>query len=267
MPWTEETISPGRYTDVLAVYRALDMLKPADLSGDGTAVGIGVALSPEARRCYVEWFNENRSLVARANGLAAGFYSKLPAHVARLALILHALWNPEDPRLMVSGERMQDAIELGEFFRAHISRFLVLLPSTAPTQSAGLSARIVRILRILPMDQGNAGGGWVTRSDLLRRLGNVKTDDLTPALVRLQAAGTAERRTRATATKPLEEWRLAPPSDTSDRSKYSNNANFSTSGPVLEPNNGGNFTSFEYFESPNGHDQNSLDADYEEVLL
>ncbi len=87
-------------------------------------------------------------LIGKANGLAPGFYSKLPTHVARIKLILHALWNPEDPRTMVSGERMQDAIELGEFFRAHISSFIVLLRSTAPTQFAGLSARIVRILGI-----------------------------------------------------------------------------------------------------------------------
>jgi hypothetical protein len=267
MPWTEETVSPGRYTDVVAVYRALDALNAADLDVEGTAVGVGVALSAEARRLYVEWFNENQTLVVKAHGLAAGFYSKLPAHVARLALILHALWNPDDPRVMISGERMQDAIEVGEFFRAHISRFLALLQATAPTQFAGLSARIVRILRILPMDRGDVADGWVTRSDLLHGLGNVKTDELTTALDGLHAAGTIERRTRSTATKPVEEWRLTPVFENSDDWKYSNNSNYSTSGPVQDPNNGGNFESCEYFESPNGHLQSPIDADYEEVLL
>src|SRR5262249_28530086 len=118
-PWTDESIDAGRYADVLAVYRALDQLPSADLgSSDSNAVGMGVALSPDARRLFVEWFNDNQALTSAAEGLAAGFYAKLPAHVARLALILHALWNPEDPRPMVSAERMEDAIELGEFFRA-----------------------------------------------------------------------------------------------------------------------------------------------------
>jgi hypothetical protein len=267
MPWAEETISPARYTEVLAVFRALDALPGADLDAPSNAIGIGVALSPEARRVYVEWFNENQILIVRANGIGAGFYSKLPAHVARLALILHALWNPEDPRVMLSAERMLDAIELGEFFRAHISRFLALLQSTMPTQFAGLSARIVRILRILPTDSGDAAGGWVTRSDLLHRLGNVKTDELTVALDALLVAGTVDRRTRTTPTKPVEEWRLRSTSDLSTGSKYSNSSTYSPSEPSPSHSGGGNFESFEYFEPQNGHEHDHIDADYEEVLL
>jgi len=182
-------------------------------------------------------------------------------------LILHALWNPEDPRQMVSGERMQDAIELGEFFRAHISRFLALLQSTAPTQFAGLSARIIRILRILPEDRGSTGDAWVTRSDLLHRLGNIKTDELTTALDGLHAAGTIEHRTRPTTTKPVEEWRLAPVCESADGWKYSNNSNNSTPKSVPQPDNGGNFESFEYFQPPNGHESIGNGAEYEEVLL
>jgi hypothetical protein len=249
MPWTEETVSPGRFADVLAVYRALDALPLADLdSGEGNTVGIGVALSPEARRLYVAWFDENQALVARTQGMAAGFYSKLAAHVARFALILHALWNPTDPRVMVSAARMEDAIELGEFFRAHINRFLALLQMTAPGQFAGLSARIVRILRILPAETHNTTDNWVTRSELLHRLGNVKTDELTRALDALLATGTVDRRTRTTPTKPVEEWRLTPLPDNPDSPKYSHYSNYSPSEPVLAPTEGGNFELFEYFE-------------------
>jgi hypothetical protein len=264
MPWTEETVSPGRYTDVVAVYRALDALNAADLDGEGTAVGVGVALSAEARRLYVEWFNENQTLVAKAHGLAAGFYSKLPAHVARLALILHALWNPEDPRVMVSGERMQDAIELGEFFRAHIGRFLALLQAATPTQFAGLSARIVRILR---MGTAESSDGWATRSDLLHRLGNVKADELSTSLDALLAAETVERRTITTATKPVEQWRLVPQPGVSHSSKYSNYSNYSESQAAQEPNRRGKFENFEYFESPNGNAPAPADEEYEEVLI
>jgi hypothetical protein len=225
MPWTDDTISTERYADVLTVFQKLDRLPAADLaSGDGNAVGIGVNLTPEARRLYVAWFNENAQLVAGAEGLAAGFYSKLPAHVARFALTLHALWNPDDPRVMVSAERMEDAIELGEFHRAHVSRFLALLKASAPSCHAGLRARIVRILR---MAQGESIVGWVSRSDLLRRLGNVKTDDLSAALAGMTDAGAVEKRVNPTTTKPSEEWRLTPEPHHDYGSKYSNYSHYS----------------------------------------
>lgn len=228
MPWSEESIDSSRYADVLAVFRALDRLPSADLGhSESNAVGIGVALSAGARRLFVDWFNDNQELSSNAHGLAAGFYAKLPAHVARIVLILHALWNPEDPRPMVSADRMEDAIELGEFFRAHISRFLALLHTSAPTAHAGLSARIVRTLRILRTDKDTTGESWASRSDLLHRLGNVKADDLTAALTALQEAETIERRALTTTTKPVEQWRLAPSSDLFPPSKYSDFSNYS----------------------------------------
>ena len=168
---------------------------------------------------------------------------------------------------MVSGERMQDAIELGEFFRAHISRFLALLQTAAPTQFAGLSVRIVRILRILPTDSGDSSGGWVTRSDLLHRLGNVKTDDLTHALNGLHGAGTIEQRTRTTATKPVDEWRLVAVPEISHGSKYSNVSNYSTYEPTPEPDRPRNFESYECFVSPKGHDSSHIDEEDVEVIV
>jgi hypothetical protein len=125
---------------------------------------------------------------------------------------------------MVSAERMEDAIELGEFHRAHIGRFLALLKTSAPSCHAGLRARIVRILR---MAQGENNDGWVSRSDLLRRLGNVKTDDLTAALTGATDAGIVEKRINPTTTKPSEEWRLTPESDHDNGSKYSNYSHYS----------------------------------------
>jgi hypothetical protein len=206
MPWTEETISTERYTEVLAVFQALDRLAPADLaSGGGTAVGIGVELSTEAKRLYVAWFNENAGLVENAEGLAAGFYSKLPAHVARFALILHALWNPNDPRVMVSAERMEDAIELGEFHRAHIGRFLVLLKAAAPSCHAGLHARLMRIMRNANQVQNDC---WVSRSDIYRGLRNVMSEDLTTALTELVGGGKLEKRIDPGTTKPTEYYRI-----------------------------------------------------------
>jgi hypothetical protein len=159
---------------------------------------------------------------------------------------------------------MQDAIELGEFFRAHIIRFLTLLQATAPTQLAGLSARIVRILRMVIHETDD---GWATRSDLLHRLGNVKTDELTVALDELLGARTVERRSIATATKPVEVWRLATGLDSTDDSKYSHFSNYSVSEPAAATNGSGNFELFEYFASPNGHDAKTDSLQGEEGIL
>ena len=79
------------------------------------ATGIGVHLSPEARTIYVTWYNGESG---PHRGATVGWWLLRQAadSVARIALILHALWNAEGPRRMLSAERMADAIELGEFF-------------------------------------------------------------------------------------------------------------------------------------------------------
>jgi hypothetical protein len=195
--WTDAAPSTELYRDVLAVFEALDRLERTD-------DGCGVQLSSEARASFVPWVDENAALVAAAEGLAGGFYAKLPAHVARFALILHALWNPHDPRPMLNAARMEDAIELGEFFRAHIGRFLALLNAAAPASFAGLATRIERILRTADSDDG-----WVARTEIYRRLGNITADELTAALDRLIEAGRIERRIAPSTTKPAEQYRIS----------------------------------------------------------
>jgi len=142
--------------------------------------------------------------------LAAGFFAKLPAHVARFTLILHALWNADDPRPMVSAETMGHANEVGEFMRAHIGAFLALLHAATPPASAGVQTRIIRIIRIISADTHIE---WVSRSAILDGLRNVKPSDLTAALEALEALGQVERRTVPTATKPAEQWRLIVPTE------------------------------------------------------
>lgn len=201
--WTEAAPTTDQYRDVLDAFRTLDRLPYADRTGDGLPTG-SVNLSAGAKTAFVQWFDENAALIANTDGLAAGFCSKLPAHVARLALILHALWHPDDPRVMIEAARMADAIELGEFFRAHIGRFLALLKAAAPSGSAGLDARIVRRL-----GKASESAGWTDRTDLYRGLGNVPADALTAALERLEEAGVIERRIVRGATKNTTQYRIS----------------------------------------------------------
>jgi hypothetical protein len=205
--WTDDAPSPGQYQDVLALFESLDRLALAtDTSEeDEHAAGIGVSLAPEAQAQFVSWHNENAALMGASDGLAAGFFAKLPAHVARFALILHALWNPSDPHAPVAIERMRDAIELGEFSRAHIARFLALLDAATPPASAGVQTRIMRIIGNRNPLKGN---GWVSRSDIYRGLRNVSAETLTDALTRLVEAEKIERRIDPGTTKPAEYYRV-----------------------------------------------------------
>ncbi|MDP9363437.1 MAG: DUF3987 domain-containing protein [Chloroflexota bacterium] len=204
---SDASVGPEHYAGLLAVFEALDRLPPADYGANpGRPAGIGVELRPAAKARWVEWYNANKALAFRLRGLAAGFTRKLDAHVARLALVLHALRHPDDPRAMVDAETMGHAIELGEYFRAHIARFLVLLKAEASSPLAGLEARIVRILR---KPHRTESDGWATRADLLHELGNVKAEDLSAALTALLGADAVERQARKGATKTSECWRLA----------------------------------------------------------
>jgi len=153
--------------------------------------------------------------------------------------------------VMVSADRMADAIELGEFFRQHIGRFLTLLQATSPAQTAGTQTRILRILR--KSEAGDADG-WVTRSVILDGLRNVASGDLNTALDALLAEGAIERRSVPTATKPVEQWRLRKVFTPGDYSEYSENSE-----------SPGEYSEFSEF--PNGGEAEILDAEYEEILV
>jgi hypothetical protein len=254
MPWNDETVDAARYADVAELFRALDALPAATETNDdaGGGVGLSVRLSAEAHAEWVAWFNDNTALVAEASGIVAGFYSKLPAYVARLALVLHALWSPDDPRVLLSAARMSDAIELGEFFRDHIHRFVALLQAPASPRFAGTQTRIARILR---KPESQTAGGWVARTTILDGLRNVPAETLTEVLAAMEAAGSIERQMAASTTKPVEQWRLAnvfPPFGDSEFSEYLSATD------ARNP---------EYPESPNGVKDHFAAADYEELTV
>jgi hypothetical protein len=242
-PWSEESATLGQLQDAVALFQALDqaldrLQEAPDPTKPVFATGIGVHLTPEARSLYVAWYNQNQALIASAPPLAGGFYAKLPGQVARIALILHALRNAEDPRPMLSAERMADAIELGEFFRSHIGRFLALLESSPPIRSAGTEARITRILRKPEVQDAE---GWVNRTVVLDGLRTISAEELNTIRDTMVARGTIEVRKIPGVRKPTEQWRLkspSPPFGDSGSSGY-------FAGVPIKP---------EYSETPNGHD-------------
>jgi len=203
--WTEDELDPDLLDHVVDLFRQVDrQLSPADTGSDAEA-GRGVQLSTEARHLWIAWYNENDMLKGDTAGLRHGFYSKLPLQVARFALILNTLWNPDDPQRLVSKERMADAIELGEYVRAHFDRTLPLIGDISPGHAGGTEGRVLRVLRI---EGEKAIDWWVSRRTILQKLSNVKAEDLTRTLEALAEAGTVESRQESTPTKPREEWRL-----------------------------------------------------------
>lgn len=205
--WTDDEVDLRILDRVVEELRSLDRsLPPRDFEANESGA-YQVQMTPDARRVWAQWYDENASLVAESNGLRQGFVSKLPLQVARFALILSVMHNLDDPRRMISADRMCDAIELGEFCRAHLDRVLPLIGEVSIGRAGGVK---LRVLRILENEGANQEDGWVSRRTLFKGLGNVKADDLTAALEQLLEEGTAERRTESTATKPREDWRVKP---------------------------------------------------------
>lgn len=192
-PWTDETLDDAVFADMLAVIR------PLRLKGDDVAV---TALSPEAYTEWVTWFNENQRLVGRSRGLTAGWGAKAPVHLARIALVLHLLAHPRDRDRPLSAVTLRDAIEVVEYFRAHLGRILPAFGAAPPAGGVGLAARVRRVLDAEPSD-------WVARSTIAERLGgHVPADELTAVLEAMRTQHQAVCRTTATTGRAREEWRL-----------------------------------------------------------
>jgi putative DNA primase/helicase len=203
--WTEQTISLQAQTAILQLFRKL-----RHVSSDPVRLGSG------ARKLWARWYNENARLTAEASGLAQGIYAKLPNQAGRLALILHCLRYPDDPAAhLVDRDTLAGAIELAEYFRAHARRVLPGFGSTPPARTAGLEARVLRLLE-------GAGGEWVDRGELHKRLGgHTAAEALSEALTQLESQGLAERRSLSTGGRPSEQWRCPRTNEESEKSHRS----------------------------------------------
>jgi hypothetical protein len=142
-----------------------------------------VALGPESQSIFTDWYDllaeERRPLQFLNPGLDAAL-AKYPNHLLAIALTLHLVKNPfrgENPP--VSTQTMLDAIEILDYFKAHLHR---LHPSPGNPRASGDDRILVKI-----------PDNWITRSDLHAALGGrQRADTLDAALARLEAAGLIE---------------------------------------------------------------------------
>lgn len=178
-----------------------------DIKDQGTVV----SLTPEAFDVFKEWYDNNHVRLAPAeSGLLRGFYSKLNRNLPRFALILHVLHYPKyslDQQYPdISAETMRDAIKIAEFYRAHMQKFMALVKSQARKSAKTLWGQILGILEEKGVSEP---GGWVMRSVLTHQLGrSAEVSQVDKILAAMEQRGIIEQRTRETATKSAEEWRI-----------------------------------------------------------
>lgn len=227
--WNRNSVSDRASADIAALFRAIDAL-PRVKDEEIGPPGMGIAMNREAEAVWAQWSDENNAKAAEISGIVGGFYTKLEAHVARFALVLHVLSNPDNPGIMVNADEMRAAIELGEWFRSQMGVFVPMLGTGAQTdgRGVGLWPRIVRILRKIECSNQDAEG-WATKGEILRGLGNVKTEELTKKLDTHIDLKEVEHRRVSTATKPSDEYRLIAdlrrPQNAKKHHEESNNSN------------------------------------------
>jgi hypothetical protein len=198
-----------------------------------------VVLSPEAEEVWRDWHRENKAQTEAAPPLLRYAYGKLPAQVAKMACILHACHDLEGAVTQLPASRIEDAIEVIEYHRAHAIRAYSQLGINVDVEETP-DPRERRIVRILRKSESTTDEGWTSRTEIVNGLRTVKSEDLTDILESMRDAGVIEQRRVPGNTKTAEYWRLSR-SDTSfgdsDYSEYS--------GIQVEKS--------EYSESPNGH--------------
>ena len=200
-PWNED---PSATPDLASM---LDLLRPlrAIPTAHGVIPGLTVTYTPDAAAAWAEWFANHIDLTMVAPLILGGFYRKMPSHLARIALIVHALWNSHDPGAPLTGDTMRRAIEIVEYVRIHIHRSIALIGERRTLHSpfTSLGARIIRTL-------GGAtdNDGWLTRSNLLYALGRPETADVNLILDGLLEKEVIETRIVATSGRSATAYRI-----------------------------------------------------------
>lgn len=226
--WTEtEPASAAALGDIDAITDLFITLR--DWPEEPTGEGLIIQRTPAARKIWAAWYNRNidritalsasRSAAPSASRSAGpgmpdgqaglpveGFYRKLPAHVARIALVLHALWNPGAVRDPLSATTMTHATRIGECLRTHIDRaaHLIDIPPRWSPPKPTLAQRALRVLA-----NADTPDGWLGRTVLYERLSRPHPEELTRTLEHLAAHDlvTVRRITHPRSRKPVEQWR------------------------------------------------------------
>jgi hypothetical protein len=153
--WTEAEISVG--TEQTYQQLILDLARVPYDSENGPCT---LALAPDAKRAWIEFFNEWGSEQAGAEGNRAACFGKIEAYAARLALVHHVVTKAiakQEVATLIPLESMEAGIALARWFAAEASRIYEFLGESQ-------EATVVRGL----VDFITLHGGWVTARQLHR---------------------------------------------------------------------------------------------------
>ncbi len=171
-----------------------------------------VRLSPEAKKLFIVAYNRSAEACAAArSGPLQRFLAKQPTHMARLALVLHAMAHTQSPASAeVSGEAMLHALVLFSYFQGHFERVVNYLWQQEPeglTVASSVGSLVDKVLRLLAEK-----GGQATRTAIHDALGRNRSardlDAVRDALLRLGRIA-VERQVPSSGGRPSEVWRLA----------------------------------------------------------
>lgn len=170
-----------------------------------------------AKVLWEQFYNANNRSTKDAQGMGRGWSAKAPRHLARLTLALHVAGDPQAATEPIPVETLEAGIELVDWFRGQHGLMLSALGAGESSKQAGITTRIKRILAN-PSIQDDEG--WISYSDLYRKLRNVQKETLREALATLIEDGSIEPRRTETGTKPRDEYRAR----TFSFSQYSQNS-------------------------------------------
>jgi hypothetical protein len=161
-----------------------------------------VSLTDEALNRFKSFHKHNGEITEASDDIAASWSSKAPNHLARAALLLHALESSTDPTSPLAENTMIGAIELIEYLR---QQMVILAPVLG---SADLSAQ-ERNLKQVQRNLEATYPDWIARSELMNRT-RLNGAKLSTSLDLLKQWGRAESRSVSTSARPREEWRIVP---------------------------------------------------------
>jgi len=123
--WSEKEVEPATIARFEALVLALLGLKH-HVSDQDELVPIEIALSPEARRLFIEWYNENAELIERADDDdIRAVLAKIESYAVRFALVIHCIKcvaqgiSPDRP---IDGESMAAGKTLARWFAEEAER-------------------------------------------------------------------------------------------------------------------------------------------------
>ncbi|WLD12820.1 YfjI family protein [Planctellipticum variicoloris] len=202
--WTEADVSPSDESLIAGLFDRLYDLQPQTDEESGELSPKLVALSSEAKRLFVEWYDRHADEQSELTGSLCSTWSKLEAYAPRLALVHHMVRVASGDNTVIDPQicdaiSMEAGIALADWFGREAKRINV--ESTESPEEAE-RRELVELIR--------ARNGAITVRKLMqcRRRYRKSAHEARSALTALVKAGLGRWHTEQTGGAPLEQFIL-----------------------------------------------------------